>query len=87
MTKYAKDLHRKGELNKVEAMERLGKKLIKGKDMGLAFVTEGFYMGKEAGDVDGFGVIANKAEYQKYSGVVVYNELLNKPEFWRDDEE
>jgi hypothetical protein len=76
---YSKDLHRKGELNKVDAMEKLGNKLIKGKDMCLAFVTEGFY------DYDGFGVIANDSKYQDQAGYVLFDEKLNKPVFFKDE--
>jgi hypothetical protein len=80
MMNFAKDLHRKGELNKVEAMEKMGKKLIKGKDMGLAFVTEGFF------GLDGFGVIANKAEFIEYEGAVLFNNEANQPVFFSNEE-
>lgn len=57
MLNFAKDLHKKGELDKIVAMEKLGKKLIKNKDMGLAFITEG-YLG-----YDTFSVIPNSPIY------------------------
>jgi hypothetical protein len=81
MMNFAKDLHRKGELNKVEAMEKLGKKLIKGKDMGLAFITEGFY------GFDGLAVIPNKAEFMPYEGYILFDEELNAPKFFKEDYE
>ena len=85
MMNFAKDLHRKGELNKVEAMEKLGKKLIKGKDMGLAFLTEAFYIGNGV-YADGFGVIANQAKFSENEGAILFNEELNKPVFVSDNQ-
>jgi hypothetical protein len=85
MMNYAKDLHRKGELNKVNAMEKLGKKMIKGKDMGLAFLTEAFYVG-DGVYADGFGVIANQAKFSEYEGAILFNDELNKPVFLSDND-
>lgn len=80
MTNYAKDLHRKGELAKVDEMERMATKLIRGKDMGSAFLTEA-YLG-----ADCFAIIPNKPEFSKYGGYVVYDEDANKPVFVADEE-
>lgn len=78
---YAKDLHRKGELNKVEAMEKEAKKIIGRKDMGAAFLTEA-YKG-----YDCIGIIPNRPELVKYEGYVLFDEELNKPVFIQDTEE
>jgi hypothetical protein len=83
MMNYANDLHRKGELNKVEAMEKLGKKLIKGKDMGTAFLTEAFYIGNGV-YADGFAVIANQAKFSDDEGAILFNNETNKPVFVSD---
>jgi hypothetical protein len=80
MMNFAKDLHRKNELNKVDAMETMGNKLIKGKDMGLAFITEGFY------GFDTFVVIPNSPKYSKYEGYVIFDEELNQPRFIKEEE-
>jgi hypothetical protein len=80
MMNFAKDLHRKGELNKVEAMEKLAKKLVRGKDMGTAFLTEA-YLG-----YDCIGLIPNKPEFIKNEGYVLYDEDLNKAVFVKDEE-
>lgn len=81
MKNYSKDLHRKGELNKVEAMELLANKLIKGYDMGTAFVTEGMK------GYDAFCIIANKTGLTNKEGFVLFNEKTNKAEFIKDLEE
>lgn len=80
MMNYAKDLHRKGELNKVEEMEKLANKLIKGKDMGAAFLTEA-YLG-----YDCIGLIPNKPEFVKDEGYVLFDLDLNKAIFVREEE-
>jgi hypothetical protein len=80
MMNLAHDLHRKGELNKVEAMETLANQLIKGKDMGAAYITEG-YLGYDA-----FAIIPNRPEFTKYEGYVVYDLDSNKPRFVKGEE-
>ena len=80
MMNFAKDLHRKGELNKVNEMEKLAKTLIRGKDMGSAFLTEA-YLG-----FDCIGIIPNKPEFVKDEGYVLYDEELNKAVFIKEDE-
>lgn len=83
MTKYANDLHRKGELSKVEAMEKLAKSIERKSKGGLgaAFLTEA-YKG-----YDCFAIIPNKAEYQNKSGYVLFDEEQGKAVFISDDEE
>lgn len=79
--KYAKDLHRKGELKKVAAMEKEAKKIIGSKDMGAPFLTEA-YKG-----YDCIGIIANRPQFTKNEGYVLFDEELNKPVFIQDKEE
>lgn len=86
MMNYAADLHRKGELNKVEEMERLAKRFTRNKDMGIAFVTEGFYNEDSKSYVDGFGLIANRPEYVQFEGYIAYDLDNNKPVFIQDKE-
>jgi hypothetical protein len=77
---YGKDLHRKGELEKVEQMEELAADLIKGKDMGIPFITEGYE------GFDAYCLVANKPEFVKNQGFVVWDNELNKPVFLTDNE-
>jgi hypothetical protein len=81
MTNYAKDLHRKGELNKVEEMEKLAKKMAKGKDMGTAFLTEAYF------GSDCYALIANSPLYSRHEGYIVYDEDAGKPLFLLQDDE
>jgi hypothetical protein len=69
------DLHRKGELQKVAAMEKAAKQHIKKKDMGIPFITEGYE------GADTYAVIANKPEYTKDEGFILWDNTLNKPIF------
>lgn len=77
---FASDLHRKGEVYKIEQMEIFAKSLVKGRDMGTAFVTEG-YQGYDA-----FCLIANHPAWRSKEGFVVFNEDSNRPEFIKDGE-
>lgn len=80
---YGKDLHRKGELHKVEEMEKLAKRMERNSKGGLAaaFLTEA-YLG-----FDCFAMIANNQEWEKCTGYVLYDEDTNKATFIPDDEE
>lgn len=79
--KYAKDLHRKGELKKVAAMEKEASAIILHKDMGAAFLTEA-YQG-----FDCIAIIPNSPKYSEFEGYVLFDEELNKPVFIQDKEE
>lgn len=74
---YAKNLHRQGEigLDKVSEMERFSYQLTKGKDMGTAFVTEGYE------GYDAYCIIPNTPAFKEDEGYVLYDEDLNKPVF------
>jgi hypothetical protein len=81
MKTWAKDLHRKGELNKIEAMENYASEIIRGKDIGTAFITEGFY------GYDGLALIPNRPAFSNYEGYIVFDEADQQPKFIRDEEE
>jgi hypothetical protein len=81
MMNFAKDLHRKGELEKVAEMEKLAKRMAKGKDMGTAFLTEAYF------GSDCYALIANKPMYARHEGYVVYDEDEGKPVFLLQDDE
>jgi hypothetical protein len=83
MKNFGKDLHRKGELKKVDEMEKLAKRMERNSKGGLvaAFLTEA-YLG-----YDCFAMIANKPEWQKCTGYVLYDEDTEKATFIKDDEE
>jgi hypothetical protein len=81
MMNLARDLHRKGELDKIEAMSKLSEQIIGYKDMGSAYITEG-YQGYDA-----FAIIPNRKEFVKYEGFVVFDLDSNKPVFIGDEEE
>lgn len=82
MAKFAADLHRKGELNKVDAMEKLAKRIERESRGGLgsAFLTEAYY------GADCYAIIANKSDYRNKSGYVVYDEEQQKAVFIPDEE-
>ena len=83
MMNFAKDLHRKGELNKVDEMEKLAKRMERNSKGGLgaAFTTEG-YLG-----YDCFNMIANSPEWSKSEGFIVFDNDTNKATFIKDTEE
>jgi hypothetical protein len=83
MRNYAKDLHRKGELNKVEEMEKLAKLIERKSKGGLAsaFLTEA-YLG-----FDCFAIIPNSSQWEKHSGYVLYDNDTNMATFVPDAEE
>lgn len=72
---FAKDLHRKGELNKLDVMEATANKYLKGKDMCHAFVTEGWL------GFDAFCIIANSSEYSDKEGAILFDEDTQKAFF------
>lgn len=76
---YAKDLYRKGEMNKIAEMEQLGNEIIKGKDMGLAFVTEGYE------GYDALCVIPNRPAFSNYEGYIVFDEDQQKAVFLKEE--
>jgi hypothetical protein len=79
--KFAKDLHRSASLDQVTKMEQYAKKLTRGKDMGTAFVSEGFY------GYDAIALIPNSQTFKKYEGYVVYDIDNNKPMFVQEEKE
>jgi hypothetical protein len=83
MMNYAKDLHRKGELSKVDEMEKLAKRMERNSKGGLApaFLTEA-YLG-----FDCFAMLPTKPEWAKSSGYVLFDEDTQKATFIKDDEE
>jgi hypothetical protein len=83
MTNYATDLHRKGELKKVEEMEKLAKRMERNSKGGLAaaFLTEA-YLG-----ADCFAMIPNSPEWNKCSGYVLFDNDTNTATFVKDNEE
>lgn len=80
---YASDLHRKGELNKIEEMQGLADQLESKTKGGLAgaFLTEG-YKG-----YDTIAMLANKKEYSDKEGFVLFDNEANKAIFIEDDED
>ena len=82
MMNFGKDLHRKGELSKVDEMEKLAKRMEHNSKGGLAsaFLTEA-YLG-----FDCFAMIPNNPQWEKASGYVLFNEDTNKATFVRDNE-
>jgi hypothetical protein len=82
MMNYAKDLYRKGELNKVNEMEKLAKRMERNSKGGLgaAFLTEA-YLG-----FDCFAMIPNSPQWEKSSGYVLFDNDTNKATFIRDEE-
>lgn len=82
MMNFGKDLHRKGELNKVETMETLAKLMERNSKGGLtpAFLTEA-YLG-----FDCFAMLPTSQQWEKYSGYVLYDEDTNKATFIKDGE-
>lgn len=79
---YASDLHRKGELYKVEQMEIFARSFTKGVDVGRAFITECYY------GADAYCLLPNHPGLvNRYSGYVVFNEDTNRPEFVKGDDE
>ena len=82
MKKYAYDLHRKGELDKVGAMERLAIDMERKSNGGLgaAFLT-----GADLG-ADCFAMVANNSAYEKKSGYVLYDEEQGEAVFVADED-
>lgn len=80
---YGKDLHRKGELNKIDEMEKLAKRMERNSKGGLAaaFLTEA-YLG-----YDCYAMIPNSPEWSKCSGYVLYDNDTNQATFIPDEEE
>lgn len=72
---YASDLHKKGELKKVAKMEKLAKELVGKKDMGTAFLTNGFL------GYDCVALIANKPSFTDWEGYIVYDNNQKKALF------
>lgn len=83
MKNYAKDIHRKGELGKVEEMEKLAKRMERNSKGGLTptFLTEA-YKG-----FDCFAMLATKSEWSHCTGYVLYDEDTSKATFVPDDPE
>jgi hypothetical protein len=83
MMKFSKDLHRKGELNKVNEMEKLAKRMERNSKGGLtpAFLTEA-YLG-----FDCFAMMPTSPQWENCSGYVLYDEDTNKATFIKDEEE
>jgi len=83
MMNFAKDLHRKGELHKVDEMELLAKRMERNSKGGLAaaFLTEA-YLG-----FDCFAMIPNNPQWEKCSGYILFDNDTNKATFISDNEE
>lgn len=79
----AGDLHKKGELSKIEAMKKLANQIEKDSNGSLAgaFLTEGLY-----GKYDTIAIIANSKDYENKQGHVVYDNSKNKAIFISDKE-
>lgn len=82
MMNFGKDLHRKGELNKVEEMEKLAKRMERNSKGGLAaaFLTEA-YLG-----FDCFAMIPNSPQWETCSGYVLFDNDTNMATFIYDTE-
>jgi hypothetical protein len=78
---FAKDMHRKGELSKLAKMSILAHEITLGKDMGQAFITEGY-----EDEYDMIQLIPNRPAYTNYEGYILYSETLNKPVFVKKEE-
>lgn len=74
---YAADLHRKGNISAIQAMESKAKARCRGTKGGLAtaFITEG-YQG-----ADCVALIANTQAFTKQEGYIVWDELVEKAVF------
>lgn len=81
--RLAAELHRNGEHNKIDAMEKLARKIERkyAGRLGTAFLTTG-YLG-----ADCFAIIANDSKLQNKEGHVVYDNDQQKAVFIPDDED
>ena len=82
MKNFASDLQRKGELNKVKAMEKLANEIEKDTKGGLAgaYLTNGIY-----DKYDVVAMIANDQEHNNKTGYVFYDNENNQAVFVSDE--
>lgn len=80
---YASDLHRKGELNKIEEMQGLADQLESKTKGGLA----GAYLTGGYKGYDAIAMLANKKEYSDKEGFVLFDNEASKAIFIEDDED
>lgn len=82
MKNFASDLHKKGELSKVKAMEKLANEIEKDTKSGLsgAYLTNGVY-----DKYDVMGMIANDQEYNNKTGYVFYDNENDQAVFVSDE--
>lgn len=80
---FASDLHKKGEYEKIESMEKLQKQIEQETNSSLtgAFLTNGIY-----GKYDCIAIIANKKEYEHKQGYIVFDNAQNKALFINENE-
>lgn len=83
MNNFASNLHQKGDLKKIEQMEKLAKKIeleSKGNLAG-AFLTNGVY-----NKYDVIAIIPNSKEYEDQSGYIFYDNEKGKAIYILDSE-
>ena len=82
MKNFANDLHRKGELNKINKMNKLADQIELDTNGGLAgaYLTNGF-----KGKFDVIGMIAQSPDYSVKEGYVFYDNEQDKAVFINDE--
>jgi hypothetical protein len=78
---YAKDLVRNAQHAHINRMNNLAAEKTKGKDMDTFWRTEGFK------GYDCICLHANKPEFVKHQGYILYSEVLEEPIFMQEPED
>jgi hypothetical protein len=78
---YAKDMSQNGQHEQIAKMNRYADEIIKGKDIGSFWRTEGY---------QGYDCIClhpNRPGMSNYEGYILYSEVLDEPIFVKEPED